>query len=146
MVVSHDHAIFTRSYWKRTPKGCAVPLVACKGLMRREAARYAVVLGRSSRASFVRQVSSMWPPESLSPSISRPLVRYCAQTPASVVIGRFCSPVQSRPVSGGGKTQSVLHAVGLHGSLPVAWQCICAMHGRGCGRLDGISLARKEKG
>ena len=49
MVVSHGHAIFTRSYWKRTPKGCAVPLVACKGLMDREAPKLGAGVGRQAR-------------------------------------------------------------------------------------------------
>ena len=42
---------FTRSCGKRTPKGCAVPLVVYKGLMRREAPKLGLVsVGSASRA------------------------------------------------------------------------------------------------
>ena len=49
MVVSHGHAIFTRSCGKRTPKGCAVPLAACKGLMDREAPKLGAGVGGQAR-------------------------------------------------------------------------------------------------
>ena len=40
---------FTRSCGKRTPKGCAVPLVVYKGLMRREAPKLGAGVGRQAR-------------------------------------------------------------------------------------------------
>ena len=54
--ISYARRIFTRSCGKRTPKvqkrtlkGCVVPLVACKGFMRREAPNLGAGVGRHGR-------------------------------------------------------------------------------------------------
>lgn len=47
--ISYTRRIFTRACGKRTPKGCVVPLVACKGLMRREAPNLGAGVGRQAR-------------------------------------------------------------------------------------------------